>query len=167
MSMKNKFFYTLIFLLFFSIVGCATRLVSGSSPRYNTMENDYFYLSITPLSANERHCGFRLILKNKTVKTLIIDWNKTFYIYNGEHKGSFLFDSINYENRNDTKLPDSVRGRDIFIKTIWPSSLAEGDRNQWTQMPMESGTHGLEVAIVVDGKVFIEKLDVKISILEK
>jgi hypothetical protein len=142
-------------------------MVSISSPYYTKIENEYYYLSITPLSANERHCGFRLILKNKTTKTMILDWNKTYYIHNNERKGSFVFDGVDYENRNDTKRPEKIRAWDIFIKTIWPTILASGERNQWTQMPMEPGRQGVEVTIVLDGKIFTEKLDVQMSILEK
>lgn len=165
--MGKKIFHWWLLLVCLSIVGCATRMISSSLPRYKTMENDYFYVSITPLSANERHCGFRLILKNKTTKPLIIDWNRTFYTHDGQRKGSFHFDGIDYENRNDQRLPDSVRGRDIFIKTIWPSILAKGDGDEWTQMPLEPGTHGVDVSIVAGGRLFTEKMEVKIAIHEK
>ncbi|MBA4366848.1 MAG: hypothetical protein C0403_04340 [Desulfobacterium sp.] len=165
--MKKSIFFFLFFLLSISIFGCATRMVSISSPYFTKIENEYYYLSITPLSANERHCGFRLILKNKTTKTMILDWNKTYYIHNNERKGSFVFDGVDYENRNNSKRPEKIRAWDIFIKTIWPTVLASGERNQWTQMPMEPGRQGVEVTIVLDGKIFTEKLNVQMSILEK
>jgi len=98
---------------------------------------------------------------------MILDWNKTYYIHNNERKGSFVFDGVDYENRNNSKRPEKIRAWDIFIKTIWPTILASGERNQWTQMPMEPGRQGVEVTIVLDGKIFTEKLDVQMSILEK
>jgi len=166
-DMKNCIFFGLFLLISISLFGCATRTVSISSPYYANIENEYYYFSLTPLSANERHCGFRLILKNKTTQTLTLDWNKTYYIHNNERKGGFIFDGVDYEYRNDPKRPEKIKPWDIFIKTIWPTILASGERNQWTQMPMESGRHGVEATILLDGKIFTEKLNVQMSILEK
>lgn len=165
--MKRHFTFFVSFWLWMALAGCATGIVSVSSPHYAKMENDNYYFSITPLSANERHCGFRLILKNKTANPIFVDWNKTGYIHDNEYKGGFIFDSMNFENRNDPKLIERVRARDIFIKTIWPGILAHGDLEQWTQMPMEPGNHGVEVAIVMNGRTFTERLVVRISNREK
>jgi hypothetical protein len=60
-----------------------------------------------------------------------------------------------------------IRGWDIFIKTIWPVVLAKGTPDDLTQMPMEEGLRGVEVAVVIDGKVITERLVVGISNVEK
>jgi hypothetical protein len=140
-------------------------MVSRSIPRYSNLETDLYYISITPLSTYDRHCGFRLIIKNKTPNTLVVDWSNVFYIEDGIRKGGFMYDGIEFESRNDPAGPVSVRGWDIYIKTIWPSVLAEGTRDQWTQMPMEPGKHGIEITLAVNGQVFQEKLEVKISVV--
>jgi hypothetical protein len=157
----------IIVVLLINLIGCGvSKVVSRSSPRYKTMENDYYYLSLTPLSTNNRHCGFRLILKNKTTNTLIVDWDNAHYTHNGNQQGGFIYDGLNYDNRNDIRLPDTVIGRDIFIKTIWPVVLAKGERDQYTQAALEPGEHGIELTIVVDGQIFREKLSVNISVKE-
>lgn len=146
---------------------CSKRIVSVSSPRYSKVDNDYYYFSITPLSANERHCGFRLILKNKTGNTIFVDWNRSYYICNDERSGGFIFDGINYDTRHDIIPLEKIRGWDIFIKTIWPVVLAKGTPEELTQMPMEEGVHGVEVAVVIDGRIITERLAVNISNIEK
>lgn len=168
MRLQNKYLATCLTLLFLiSIISCTKRIVSVSRPRYSKVDNDYYYFSITPLSTNERHCGFRLILKNKTEKKIFVDWNKTYYICNDERNGGFIFDGINYENRDDIIPLEMIRGWDIFIKTIWPVVLAKGTPDDLTQMPMEEGLRGVEVAVVIDGKVITERLVVRISNVEK
>ena len=168
MRPSNKYLAACLSLLVLvAITACTKRIVSISSPRYTKVDNTYYYFSITPLSTNERHCGFRLILKNKTEKPIFVDWNKTYYICDDERQGGFIFDGINYENRHDIIPLEKIRGWDIFIKTIWPVVLAEGSPEELTQMPMEEGTHGVEVAVVIDGKIITERLVVQISSVEK
>jgi len=153
-----------IFFLPVLILSCSSKLVSRSIPPYSNIETDLYYISITPLSTYDRHCGFRLIVKNKTPNNLLVDWNNAFYTEDGIRKGSFMHDGIEFESRNEPMDQATIRGWDIYIKTIWPSTLAQGTKYQYTQMPMESGRHGIEITLVVNGQVFQEKLEVKISV---
>jgi len=162
---KNPSIGVIFFLPLLLLLSCSSKLVSRSNPPYCNLENDLYYISITPLSTYDRHCGFRLIVKNKTPNPILVDWNNAFYIEDGVRKGKFIHDGIEFESRNDPMDPATVRGWDIYIKTIWPSILAQGTKYQWTQMPMESGRHGMEITLVVNGQVVQEKLDLKISVV--
>jgi hypothetical protein len=161
--MKRNLINFILFILSALIISCCSKLVSRSTPLYSNLETDLYYISITPLSVYDRHCGFRLIVKNKTPNNLLVDWNNAFYTEDGARQGGFMYDGIEFEYRNDPVAPVMVRGWDIYIKTIWPSVLAKGTRDQWTQMPMEPGRHGVEITLAVNGQVFQEKLDVEIS----
>ncbi|MBW1898391.1 MAG: hypothetical protein JRI61_04945 [Deltaproteobacteria bacterium] len=162
--MKRNLINLILIVLTLLIFSCALKQVSKSTPRYNTLETDLYYLSITPLSTYDRHCGFRLIVKNKTPNKLLVDWNNAFYTEDGVRKGGFMHDGMDFESRYDPMAQATVRGWDIYIKTIWPSVLAHGKRDQWTQMPMEPGRHGVEITLAVNGQVFHETLDVEISV---
>lgn len=162
-KMKRNLINLIIFILPVLITSCSSKLVSRSTPLYNNLETDLYYISITPLSTYDRHCGFRLIIKNKTPNNLLIDWSNVFYTEDGVRKGGF-HEGLEFDSRNDPMAPVTVRGWDIYIKTIWPSVLAQGTKDQWTQMPMEPGRHGIDITLVVNGQVFEEQLDVKISV---
>ncbi|MFO7558057.1 MAG: hypothetical protein R6X10_04435 [Desulfobacterales bacterium] len=165
--MKKNLINLIVFILSVWFISCGSKRVSRSIPLYNKLETDLYYISITPLSTYDRHCGFRLIVKNKTSSNLVVDWDNAFYTEDGVRKGGFMHDGMEFESRNDPMGTVTVRGRDIYIKTIWPSVLAEGTKDQWTQMPMEPGRHGMEITLFVSGQVYQEKLDVGISVEHK
>ena len=165
--MKRNLINIILFILSVLIISCGSKLVSRSAPRYSTLETYLYYISITPLSTYDRHCGFRLIVKNKTPNILFVDWNNAFYTEDGVRKGGFMHDGMDFEFRNAPMAPVTVRGRDIYIKTIWPSVLAQGTRDLWTQMPMEPGRHGMEITLAVNGQIFQEKLEVEIYVERK
>lgn len=144
---------------------CVTTAISRSDPKYQYIVTEDYYVSITPVRTKSYYYAFRLIVKNQTKEDLWINWNKTEYIAAENPNGGFMFDGVDYTDRAAAKPPDKVPANDIFIKTIWPNTLV--DRNKdWFHQPLESGLHGIDLTIVGKKGEFKEKLMLSIVVVE-
>lgn len=144
--------------------GCHTRFVSTSEPKYQFIAREDYYVSITPVRSQEHISAFRLIVKNNTPQDIEIDWNRTYYMVGEEQHGGFMFDGIEYKDREERKPPDLVYANDLFIKTLWPNELV-GRNKDWYHNRMEDGTHGIEITLIVRGISVQETLMLSIAIV--
>lgn len=154
-------------LVFFCAVvpGCVTTIISRSDPKYQYIVSQDYYVSITPVRTKSYFYAFRLIVKNQTKQDIWINWDKTKYVFEEDANGGFMFDGVDYKEREASKPMSRVPANDIFIKTIWPNVLV--DRNKdWFHQPLESGRHGIELTIISGRQVFEEKLLLSISVQE-
>lgn len=140
-----------LFLVPLSMPGCASTIVSISDPKYQFIDNDLYYVSITPIRSRDYHYAFRLIVKNKTSEELEIDWDKTFYLNDEEPVSSFMFDGIAYNDRGLSIPREKIKANDIFIRTIWPNALVDRKKD-WFHQPLEEGRHGIEITLIVNKK---------------
>jgi len=170
-EMRRNRFSVYISLLWFSVLfctffsaGCHTRLVSRSEPKYQFIARDDYYISITPVRSQEHISAFRLIVKNNTPQDIEIDWNRTYYLVGEDPHGGFMFDGIEYKDREERKPPDLVYANDLFIKTLWPNELV-GRNKDWYHNRMEDGTHGIEITLIVRGISVQETLMLSIAIV--
>lgn len=156
---------TLLLMLVCCLVltSCVTAPVSRSDPKYQFIVTKDYYVSITPIHTKNYYYAFRLIVKNHTDEELAVDWNKTEYIFEEESNGGFMFDGIEYKDREERKPRGIVPPNDIFIKTIWPNALVEKNKD-WSHQPMDDGRHGIEITIIGNNKVYKEKLMLSISV---
>ncbi|MFZ5570418.1 MAG: hypothetical protein ACOZF0_08435 [Thermodesulfobacteriota bacterium] len=138
-------------LVSLAFAGCAAMTVSRSEPRYQFIDTELYYVSITPIRSRDYHYAFRLIVKNKTIEEMEIDWNKTFYLEGDAPSGGFMFDGIAYSERENPKERCKVAANDIFIKTLWPNVLVSRKKD-WFHQPLESGRHGIEITLIVNRK---------------
>jgi len=137
-----------IFILFFVFTGCASAPKKSwtSTPAKQTLENQYYEAQIEPLKRDHKfYVAFRLTVKNKTDKSLEIDWNKTRYIYNGRNGGVFVFKGVDPESvKNLTILPDVVSVGTTFSKEIMPYKLL-------AHAPIRDQTVGAEESSISPG----------------
>ena len=152
----------IVFLLgLFAIVGSGEYY--RSTPRTQTVENNYFAASISPLCSDSCK-SFSLTIRNKTDKDIEVDWNKTLYISNGQTTGGFMFEGVVYKDRNNPKSPDMIFANGTFSKTIWPNNLVSFSGSSWYHEEMSIGDDGVYLVVKVADKEIKEKLIVNINV---
>ena len=110
------------------LVSCASaKRIKGwmSSPSIQTGENSYIATQLEPVKKDKKFfVAFRLSVKNKTGKTLKIDWNKTRYLHNGRPYGGFVFAGIDPATIKKGSIPpDTIAPKTTFSKEIFPVNL--------------------------------------------
>ena len=153
--------------------GCAPTLVLHSTPRIQTAANSYYDAQFEPLKEGHNFfVSFKLSITNKTRKDLVIDWNKTRYLFNNRAFGVFVFEGIQPENiKNSTIPPDVIPAGQNFSKIIAPYRLlARAPLTSKSQHagkintgPIPSGENGIVLFITQNGKKIVEKLTVNIT----
>ena len=116
----------LIFTALLIHQGCApAKKVWVSNPMVQSTQNPYYNARIEPLTRDhDFFVSFRLTVRNKADKNLVIDWNKTRYIHNGRTRGGFVFKGIKPEDvKNSTIPPDTILAGGFFSKEIMPYKL--------------------------------------------
>lgn len=144
------------------VVGCATTTGSWKAePPVMQGGNESFDAKAT-VACNSHGCnGFELLVKNKTDRTLEVDWNKTRFIAGGQAAGGFMFAGVVYRDRNNSKPSDIVFASGTMSKGIWPNNLVEFNTFpfiEWVHKPMPQGEVGIYLTVVVDGKEISQKL---------
>lgn len=173
----NTFLKMVSILMYCSILvlgaGCAPTLVLHSTPRIQTAANSYYDVQFEPLKeGNNFFVSFKLSITNKTRKDLIIDWNKTRYLFNNRAFGVFVFEGIQPENiKNSNIPPDVIPAGQSFSKIIAPyqllarAPLASKSQNagKISTGPIPSGQNGIALLITQNGQKIVEKLTVNIT----
>jgi hypothetical protein len=160
-------------------VGCATEnLTWVSEPEVQKASNELFDGELKPAGIKsgdtQTYKAFILFLRNKTDKELEIIWDKTFFIYNGQADGGFMFQGVIHEDREKPKPPDIVPPRSTFRKKIWPNSLVffyvpekrayyEG---AWIHRELNPGQNGVFLTVKFGEREINEKIVLKISVQE-
>lgn len=164
-----KTFKRLLILIFILLVsGCVPipQYMTTSTPLIQTVENEYFTASLSPMFSYGSCISFTLLVKNKTEKDIEIDWNKTSYIDNGQTRGGFMYEGVIYKDRNNLKPPDFVLSGGSLQKTIWPNiRLDYSSYFGWVHGYMKEGEHGALLVGIIDGKEVREKMLLSFSTL--
>lgn len=70
--------------------------------------------------------GIYVYIKNKTDKTIEIDWNRSSYLYNGQTNSGFMYEGVKYSKRSEiNRRPDFIMPNMSFQKTVYPNYLGE------------------------------------------
>jgi len=154
------------------LVGCVAGKTYTVTPvKKSTPLNAYFDATITPTSANVfGYQAFILDIKNKSDKDIEVNWNKTYFIQNGQTNGTFMYEGIVYRDRNQPKSSDIIFANATFSKTIWPSNLvyySSGSYGGWMHEAMSAGIVGVYLTANVDGKEIKEKIEVAMREVQK
>ncbi|MBW2353687.1 MAG: hypothetical protein JRF51_10745 [Deltaproteobacteria bacterium] len=161
------------FLVLILLAGCASTKIPRawiSSPPAQRGENRSFKATLEPLKGGERFfVSFRLSVRNKTDKTLRIDWNRTRYIYQGRPNGGFVFRGIDPAAIKGSSIPpDPIRPGELFSKEIFPTSLVAFTpfRDVVTDKqgkgiqpgPIPAGENGISLAIRQGEREMVERI---------
>jgi hypothetical protein len=162
----------LVLILFFASSCAGKKLVWKSKPEFNTVENEYYIATITPVKDNDHFfVSFYIDVDNKSDEELKIDWNKTMYISNGRMNGVFVFKGIRPEDIKNLTIPDDIiLPGSKFKKVISPyKTLAQapvkkdsGDKG-FSPGILSNGQNGIHLVIRHEGKEIVEKVTFKIK----
>ena len=119
-------------------------------------------VKLTRIFIFDGYKGFLLYIHNKSPEDLDVDWDNTFYIYNGKKEGGFLFEGM--RSGDKIKTPSIISGS-MFSKEIFPKKLAEFSTIAMSTIynPMKPGENGVFLTVIVAGKKITETLTLNIS----
>jgi hypothetical protein len=157
---KRRFQWFLLFLVALNLcTGCqTTRTVWKSQPDVLKRSNPYFNVELSFQCDEEGCTGFNLFLENKTDKDLEIDWDRTFYLSQGEETGGFIFEGIILQDKNLRKPSEIVVAHGVLSKRIFPEALLSTDMGR-RHRNVGPGDHGVLLTVKVDGREIREKLN--------
>ena len=170
---------SLLLLLFCATMSCSTpRLNWVSQPQVQKVSNEVFDAELKPVGIKsgdqQTYKSFILFLRNKTDAELKIIWDNTFFIYNGQKRGGFMFEGIIHEDRDKSKPPDIVPPRSTFSRRIWPNDLvfffrpeaARFPKGAWIHRDLNPGENGVYLTVRSDGSEINERITLVISVEE-
>ena len=172
--MHKPWAWGIIFIcLALAVTGCAAVEVYSSNPAVQKMSNDYFNVELEPQLQEGQNffTSFRFVLTNKTKKDLHVDWENTFYLFNGRRSGRFVWEGVDWDAlkqiRNQPLVP--VAAGDTVTAVIFPKSLVGRSRItkttglRYTRGPLPAGENGIFLVVKQNGREIREKIVVKIE----
>ena len=159
----NKKILVFVFLSLLLVgLGCASQPLWRAEPNLQQASNEYYAATISPIYIFNGYKGFLLYVHNKSPDDIDIDWENTFYIYNGKKEGGFLFEGM--RSGDKIKTPSIISGT-MFSKEIFPKKLAEFSTVAMSTIynPMNPGENGVRLSVKVNGKEVTETLTMNIS----
>ncbi|MBW2078236.1 MAG: hypothetical protein JRI71_11935 [Deltaproteobacteria bacterium] len=159
MKREALYFVGIALFLWTMTSGCAVteKALFKPVPAVQECSNEYYKANIEPIELRK---GFKLFIFNKTKQELELDWNRTYFIANGQTSGGFMFEGIMYKDRNNPKPPDIIFPKKLYVKAIMPNNLVEYKKG-WDHKSMGSGEYGVLLSIKVDEKEVREKMLIK------
>lgn len=173
MSKESMWGVTVVCLVF-ALAACAGLEVYSSNPEVQRVSNDYFTAELEPQlePGQSFFATFRFVLYNKTNKELNIDWENTYYLFNGRSNGRFLWEGVTWDGLKEISsnplIP--VAPGDTLTSVIFPKDLVgRGSAMttggvQYTQGPLPEGENGILLFVSQNGKVVREKMEVTIEV---
>jgi len=175
--MHKPWAWGIIFIsLVLTVTGCAAVEVYSSNPAVQKMSNDYFNVELEPQLQEGQNffTSFRFVLTNKTKKDLHVDWENTFYLFNGRRSGRFVWEGVDWDAlkqiRNQPLVP--VAAGDTVTAVIFPKSLVGRSRItkttglRYTRGPLPAGENGIFLVVKHNGREMREIIVVKIETQE-
>ena len=161
--MKKKLLTCVFLGLLFIGLGCASQQPWRSDPNMQQASNEYYVATVSPIYVFNGYKGFLLYIHNNSTEDIEVDWDNSFYIFNGKKEGGFIFK--NMRSGDKPKTPSIIAGS-LFSKEIFPRKLAEFSAIAMSTIhnPMQPGENGVLLAVKVDGKLIPETLTLDISI---
>jgi len=156
----------ILILFIFLLSGCAVKSTWTSNPVIQAKEVETYELMLEPLKqGHDFFVAFKIMIKNKTNKELVIDWNKTQYIYAGKPDGVFVFLGIDPTMlKNKTVPADIIPPNGFLTKEIVPAkrvALAPLREN------LPAGKPGISAGILPPGQngvlLFVRRDGLEIS----
>lgn len=136
--------------------GCASRARKPVNPPTTSIENQIVSGKLSALCDDPDSCRiFELTLKNKTEKTLEIDWNRSYYINNGKADGGLYFDGIVIAQRNNQRPPEIILPNSSLEKNLIPNNNFEFKifpLAHWDFKYLQGYSHGVYLTLKSDGK---------------
>jgi hypothetical protein len=108
------------------------------------------------------YTGYILTIQNKTTKDIELDWDRTFYLEDGQANGGFMYAGVLYMQRNNPKPPDIIFPG-TWRKVILPNMLVRRGEYAWYNEKLGQGISGASVAVNVNGVLVRENLLVKVD----
>jgi hypothetical protein len=151
-------------IVLFLCCGCRPWNIKNT-PSFQVVDNGFYSIQLLPSGrANHGFTSFDLTIENKKDSDIDLVWDKTYFIYNGQTNGGFMFEGIVFKDRNNPKSNDVIFAKNKFQKTIWPNNLVSFDTTiGWYHYPMNMGDNGIYITLIVNGKEIREKLLINMS----
>jgi len=151
------------FFIMFLVAGCSRApWVIKSDPPVQKIDNSLYSIQLIPsLADNYSYHAFDLIIENKTDKDIELVWDRTYYLYNGQTSGGFMFEGVVYRDRNDPKPPDILFPKKTFQKTIYPNIYATFYKG-WSYSVLPNGENGIYLSLKSQNGEMREKLTLNI-----
>ena len=175
--MHKPWAWGIIFIsLVLTVTGCAAVELYSSNPAVQKMSNDYFNVELEPQLQEGQNffTSFRFVLTNKTKKDLHVDWENTFYLFNGRRSGRFVWEGVDWDAlkqiRNQPLVP--VAAGDTVTAVIFPKSLVGRSRItkttglRYTRGPLPAGENGIFLVVKHNGREIREQIVIKIEAQE-
>ena len=147
--------------------------IYSSKPEIQRVSNDYFTAELEPQLKEGQgfFSTFLFVLNNKTDQELSLDWENSYYLFNGRRNGLFLWEGVTWDSLKEIRSQPLVlvAPGSTFTKVIFPAALV-GRASimikggvQYTQGALPGGENGIALVVRQDGKVISEKMVVTIS----
>jgi len=102
---------------------------SSAEAGYGT--NDVFEVRVIPTKAGisalfHDYDAFTLVIKNRTAGEIEIDWNRSFFVEDGQTREGFMFPGQRFLDRDKPRQPDIVLPTTPFTKVVFPVARVQG-----------------------------------------
>jgi len=141
-----------------------TQVKSADCPTQKISTHDFeAYLRPVRSDSGNGWIAFRLIVRNKTMKPLTIDWDDTYYLQGTQPNGKFKFqgEGLGGEGRGEETIQPGM----IVSRVLWPeANLHSGGPGAGLRAsPMQSGEQGVRLVLKTDGVEFRENLALNVD----
>ncbi len=145
-----------------------------SIPLARTEETPACDVRLEPIKKGRQFFAvFRLTVRNKSPRTLILDWNRTRYLHNGLENGPFAFAGIDPATIRDASIPaESISPGSTLDKEIFPANLIaytpmreellNGKGRGLFPGPLPEGNNGIRLIIQENGHSMVQDVVVEI-----
>jgi hypothetical protein len=138
------------------ITGCSTVPQTPQNPPTVEIDGKLVTGKLSALCDDPDLCQFfELTLTNKTEETIEIDWNRSYYIKNGNPDGGLYFDGIVIAQRNNPRPPDIILPKSTFTRKLAPNNnftLTVFPLAHWNVGYLEGTKNGVYLSLKSDSK---------------
>lgn len=177
-------------VLIFSVFGCQPYAPYGqggaptyySQPSYTAVPSEATYadknidVTLTPVLSDGKYQSFAIKIVNKTASNLKISWNDAYFVENGTANGGFMFEGVQYINRNAPKQDWMIFPKSTAEKTVYPNekvvnlgydrlAAQMGLPTGWAHGVLKDGEFGAYLKI--SGKGFTKEVKLIVNISEQ
>jgi hypothetical protein len=161
-----------LFFFFIFMAGCAAgpSINWRSAPEIQTASNEYCEAQLEPVTTGKGPFfdSFRLMVANRTDKSLEIDWNRTRYVESGIRHGGFVWEGIDPKQVREASVPpDIISPGNTFSRVIFPHkkiAYAPGYQRGWKLQGglIPEGENGIDLVVKQNGRVIRHRITVRI-----
>jgi hypothetical protein len=167
-----------LLLCCFLALGCSdirspSRMVWTARPEFREVDNSQFDARIEPQKGEYPfYVYFLFTLRNLSDTDLIIDWNASRYLFNGNPQGPLVFEGIDPETIKSASIPpQTIAPGMVFTRRIMPlkriawSPLSENSLSEHRITPgmLPAGENGVRIALRRNDERLTLPLSIQIS----